>query len=263
MGATATVHALIPRPVAFARPVTMLREVSQTTSRCAVCRLREQCLPSGLNHEELRELREAAPALRRVRRGEALYRAGDSFRSLYAVRLGFLKSYVVAEDGRSQITGFQLAGDLLGIDGIDTGMQMQNVVALEDSDVCIFQYARLESAASRMPALRRQLDRLMSREIVREHGVMMQLGTMRAEERVAAFLLNLSERYQARGYAGGEFNLRMTREEIASYVGIKFETVSRILSGFQKHAVIATRNRHVRILDKLGLSALAGRAAVA
>jgi CRP/FNR family transcriptional regulator, anaerobic regulatory protein len=245
------------------RPAPLLREVSPTNSRCGVCHLREQCLPSGLNHEELGELREAAHGQRRVRRGEALYQAGDSFRSLYTVRLGFFKSYVVTEDGRSQITGFQMAGDILGIDGIGTDAHAQSVVALEDSDVCVFHYAQLDSAASRAPSLRRQLHRVMSREIVREHGIMMLLGTMRAEERVAAFLLDLSERYLARGYAGGEFNLRMTREEIGSYLGLKLETVSRILSRFQESGVVATRNRYVRIVDKLGLSELAGRTTVA
>ena len=259
---SATVHPITPaHHIGAARPVSMLREISQTTERCGHCHVREHCLPSGLSHEELAEAR--AQGHRRIKRGEALYQAGDPFRSLYAVRLGFFKSFVVTEDGRSQITGFQMAGDLLGLDGIDTDAHTLSAVALEDSDVCVFPYALLETASSRVQALQRQLHRAMSREIVREHGIMMLLGTMRAEERVAAFLLNLSQRFMARGYAGGEFNLRMTREEIGSYLGLKLETVSRILSRFQECGLITTRNRYVRILNKVGLAELVGRSAVA
>ena len=264
MGMLANVHGLMPaHGIGVARPVTMLREVSPTAVRCGYCHVREHCLPSGLSIEELGEAHNATHGHRRVKRGEALFQAGDSFRSIYAVRLGFFKSFVVTEDGRSQITGFQMAGDILGIDGIDTEMHALSVVALEDSDVCVFPYAQLETTSSRVQALQRQLHRVMSREIVREHGIMMLLGTMRAEERVAAFLLNLSQRFMARGYAGGEFNLRMTREEIGSYLGLKLETVSRILSRFQECGLITTRNRYVRILDKLGLAELAGRSTVA
>jgi len=217
------------------------------------------CLPSGLRDEDLAEAREAIHGRRRIRRGEALYQAGEPFRSIYAVRLGFFKSFMVTEDGRSQITGFQMAGDLLGLDGIDTDVHSLSVIALEDAEVCVFPYAQLETTSRRIHALQRQFHRAMSREIVREHGIMMLLGTMRAEERVAAFLLNLSQRFLARGYAGGEFNLRMTREEIGSYLALKLETVSRILSRFQECGLITTRNRYVRILDKVGLSGLLGR----
>ena len=262
MGMTATVHVFEPSHApACVRPVPMLHEIGQTIMRCGHCPLREHCLPAGLTPEELAEAaHDATYSHRRVRRGEALYQAGDPFRSIYAVRLGFFKSFIVTEDGRSQITGFQMAGDLLGLDGIDTESHASSVVALEDSEVCVFPYALLVSASTRVRALARQLHRAMSREIVREHGIMMLLGTMRAEERVAAFLLNLSQRFAARGYAGGEFNLRMTREEIGSYLGLKLETVSRVLSRFQECGFIAARNRHVRILDKPRLTELIGRA---
>src|SRR5215831_833688 len=256
MGMPATVH-----DIGVVRAAPMLREVSHpATSQCDHCHLREHCLPSGLSDEELTEAREAMLGRRRIRRGEALYEAGDPFRSMYAVRLGFFKSFMVTEDGRSQITGSQMAGDLLGLDGIDTDVHSLSVVALEDAEVCVFPYAQLETTSRRIHALQRQFHRAMSREIVREHGIMMLLGTMRAEERVAAFLLNLSQRFAARGYAGGEFNLRMTREEIGSYLGLKLETVSRVLSRFQECGFIATRNRYVRILDKTRLTELVGRA---
>jgi CRP/FNR family transcriptional regulator len=260
---TAAAYAITPmRSRVAARPVTVLRDVSQTGLRCGSCHLRSHCLPSDLAPDALAEMRELMIGQRRVRRGEALYQAGDGFRSIYAVRIGFFKTFVVAEDGRSQITGFQMAGDVLGIDGIASEAHTQSAVALEDSEVCVFPYGNLEAVSDRVQALRRQFHRIISREIVREHGVMMLLGTMRAEERVAAFLLSLSKRFLARGYAENEFNLRMTREEIGSYLGLKLETVSRILSRFQEGGLIATRNRYVRLIDKLGLSGLAGGMAV-
>jgi CRP/FNR family transcriptional regulator, anaerobic regulatory protein len=245
----------LPRRTGVAHAVTMPSDLGYPGLPCGHCGLRPQCIGG----EALEAMHEAAEGQRRVRRGEALYQAGDPFRSLYAVRFGFFKSYVVSADGRSQITAFGMASDILGIDGIGTGAHAQSVVALEDSEVCVFPYARLESAATRVPALRRQLQRLMSCEIVRTHGLMMLLGTMRAEERVAAFLLDLSERYLARGYAGGEFNLRMSREEIGSYLGLKLETVSRLMSRLQEAGVITALSRYVRILDKPALGELAGR----
>jgi CRP/FNR family transcriptional regulator len=188
-----------------------------------------------------------------------LYQAGEPFRAIYAVRIGFFKSYTVSEDGRTQIMGFQMGGDMIGLDGIAGESHTMTVAALEDGEVCVFPYAHVERATNGSNALAHQVHRVMSQEIVRQHGLMMLLGTMRAEERVAAFLLDLSERFMARGYAASEFNLRMTREEIGSYLGLKLETVSRILSKFQEAGLIQARNRYVKLIDRLGLSELTGQ----
>ena len=250
---------MLSRKTELARLGTKLRDVGGLTLSCAHCHLRSRCLPSGLSLDELGEMREVAPRQRRVARGEALYQAGDSCHSIYAVRLGFFKSYVVTQDGRSQITGFQMAGDILGLDGADTGTHTQSVVALEVSDVCVFSYAKLETAAGNLQALQHKVRCVMSREIAREHAMMVLLGTARAEERVAAFLLNLSERYGELGYSEGEFNLRMTREEMGSYLGLKLETVSRMFSHFQECGLITAQHRYVHILDRPKLARLAGR----
>jgi CRP/FNR family transcriptional regulator len=258
MATGAVVEAIVPvRSCDVPRAAPILRDVSLKAGQCDVCHLREQCLPAGMDAQSLVDLQEAAHGRRRVRRGEVLYQAGDPFRAIYAVWLGFFKSYVVTEDGRGQITGFQMGGDVLGFDGVDAEIHALTVMALEDSEVCVFPYTQLGPGSSHGHALQHQVHRAMSREIVREHGVMMLLGTMRAEERVATFLLNLSSRFAARGYAGSEFNLRMTREEIGSYLGLKLETVSRILSKFQEAGLITTRNRYVRLLDRIGLAELA------
>ena len=145
-------------------------------------------------------------------------------------------------------TEVQNLGEIVGMDGIGTDHHAADVTALEDSEVCVIPYARLEEAG-----LQRQLHRVMSRELVRDQGVMMLLGTMRAEERLAAFLLNLSQRFTARGYSPNEFHLRMKREEIGSYLGLSLETVSRLFSRFQSEGLVAVQQKHIRILDVAGL----------
>ncbi|HYC35586.1 MAG TPA: helix-turn-helix domain-containing protein [Usitatibacter sp.] len=225
--------------------------VTRCRTHCSTCNLRELCLPCGLDVPALQDLGEIVYTRRRVKRGEVLYRAGGAFDSLYAVRSGFLKSQVVLEDGRDQVTGFHMPGEVLGLDGIGTGAHTADVLALEDCEVCVIPYARLLE-----PGLQRQLHKVMSRELVRDQGVMTLLGTMRAEERLAAFLLGLSQRLAARGYSSSEFHLRMTRDEIGSYLGLSLETVSRLFSRFQDEGHIAVQQKHIRILDRAGLKAV-------
>ncbi len=220
-------------------------------TRCTSCNLREFCLPCGVNDPDAGLHDDLAYTRRRVRRGESLYHAGGAFDSLYAVRSGFFKSSVVLEDGRDQVTGFHMAGEILGMDGIGTETHNVGVSALEDSEVCIIPYELLVE-----PRLQRQLHKVMSRELVRDQGVMMLLGTMRAEERLAAFLLNLSQRFVARGFSSHEFHLRMTREEIGSYLGLSLETVSRLFSRFHEEGLISVQQKHVHILDVPGLRAV-------
>ncbi|HHV47665.1 MAG TPA: fumarate/nitrate reduction transcriptional regulator Fnr [Rhodocyclaceae bacterium] len=223
---------------------------------CSTCNLRELCLPFGLSLEELERLDDLISTRRRIKRGDYLYRVGDSFDAIYAIRSGFFKTDVLLEDGREQVTGFQMGGELLGLDGISTEHHTCNAIALEDSEICAIPFARLESLSREIHTLQRHFHKVMSREIVRDHGVMMLLGTMRAEERLAAFLLNLSQRFTARGFSHTEFYLRMTREEIGSYLGLKLETVSRAFSRFQEEGHIAVQQKHVRILNVDGLKAL-------
>jgi CRP/FNR family transcriptional regulator len=230
--------------------------IHQLKTVCSSCSLRELCLPMGLSHEEIEHLDQLVYTRRRVKRGETLYRAGDGFNSLYAVRTGFFKSNVILEDGRDQVTGFHMPGDILGLDGIGTEAHTCNAHSLEDGEVCVIPFSRLEEVSRQVRNLQHQFHKVMSREIVRDQGVMMLLGTMRAEERLAAFLINLSQRFVARGYSPSEFHLRMTREEIGSYLGLKLETVSRIFSKFQEQGLIAVQQKHIRILNTDGLKNL-------
>ena len=222
-------------------------------THCNSCNLRDLCLPCGLDRRDMETMGDLVYTRKRVKAGESLYQAGTAFKSLYAVRTGFFKSFVVTESGRMQVTGFQMSGEIIGVDGIDGERHTLNVVALEDSEVCVIPYVRLEQMCERVPALRHQIHRMMAREIVRDHGVMLLLGSMRGEERVAAFLLNLSKRFVARGYAAAKFELRMSREEIGSYLGLKLETVSRIFSRFQDMGLLAVHKKSIGILDIAGL----------
>jgi CRP/FNR family transcriptional regulator len=223
--------------------------LSSLKAACSQCNLRELCLPYGLSEKEVLKLDRLVASRRRIKRGQHLYRAGEYFEAIYAIKTGFFKTDVLLEDGRDQVTGFQMAGEILGMDGISTEAHTCNSVALEDSEVCVIPFVQLEGLSREIQALQHHFHKVMSREIVRDHGVMMLLGTMRAEERLAAFLLNLSQRFTARGYSPQEFHLRMTREEIGSYLGLKLETVSRAFSRFQEEGFISVQQKHIRILE--------------
>jgi CRP/FNR family transcriptional regulator len=224
---------------------------------CSSCNLRELCMPLGLNAQEMSRIDELVDTRRKVKRGTTLFHDGDKFTSLYAIRTGFFKTCVAAEDGRDQVTGFQMAGEVVGLDGIVNDRHTCNAVALEDAEVCVMPFDRIEELSREVSALQHHVHRIMSREIVRENGVMLLLGSMRAEERLAAFLLNLTQRLHARGFSACELVLRMTREEIGSYLGLTLETVSRTFSRFSEDGIVEVRQRHIRILDSAALQRIA------
>ena len=230
---------------------------------CSNCNLRELCMPVGLNEEQLQRIDEVVAVRRKVKRGGTLFRNGESFTSLYAIRTGFFKTFVATEDGREQVTGFQMAGEIMGLDGIVSDHHTCNAVALEDAEVCVMPFDQIEHLSREVKALQHHVHKIMSREIVREHGVMLLLGSMRAEERLAAFLLNLVQRLHARGFSRTELVLRMTREEIGSYLGLKLETVSRTFSKFAEEGSIEVKQRHVQILDPQALQQIVNAGACA
>jgi CRP/FNR family transcriptional regulator len=216
---------------------------------CSNCNLRELCMPMGLTTEELDRIDDMVAARRKIKRGTTLFRNGEKFTSLYAIRTGFFKTRVASEDGRDQVTGFQMAGEVIGLDGIVNDYHTCDAVALEDAEVCVMPFDRIEELSREVNALQRHVHKIMSREIVREHGVMLLLGSMRAEERLATFLLNLVQRLHARGFSQSELVLRMTREEIGSFLGLKLETVSRTFSRFVEEGIVEVKQRHVRIIN--------------
>ena len=234
--------AITPAPTAALSPQTI-------KVACSNCNLRELCMPLGLSPSELDRIDEVVASRRKIKRGDTLFRSGERFTSLYAIRTGFFKTCVAAEDGRDQVTGFQMAGEVIGLDGIVSERHSCDAVALEDAEVCVMPFDRIEELSREVNALQRHVHKIMSREIVRENGVMLLLGSMRAEERLAAFLLNLVQRLHARGFSQSELVLRMTREEIGSYLGMKLETVSRTFSKFVEDGIVEVKQRHVRIVN--------------
>lgn len=224
--------------------------------QCADCTLKGLCLPMGLQADEFDRLHTFVKQCRRLKKGEYLFHAGESFSSFYAVRTGFFKTIITTQDGRDQVTGFFMSGELMGLDGIYSQQHTSDAIALEDSEVCELPFDRMDELGKALPTLHKHFLRMMSREIVRDQSVMLLLGNMRAEERLAAFLLNLSQRLHLRGFAANDFILRMSREEIGSYLGLKLETVSRTLSKFNQEGWIAVEHKHIRILQADALQEL-------
>jgi CRP/FNR family transcriptional regulator len=209
-----------------------------------------------LNRDEMAQLDAVIRQSRRLKRGEYLFRSGEGFRSLYAVRTGYFKTCVSSQDGREQVTGFHMSGELMGLDGISSNLHGCDAIALEDSEVCELPFNRMETLGRDIPSLQHHFFRLMSREIVRDQSVMLLLGNMKAEERLAAFLLNLSQRLSARGFAANDFILRMSREEIGSFLGLKLETVSRTLSKFQQQGWLVVDHKHIQLVKPEALKEL-------
>ncbi|MFM0316543.1 helix-turn-helix domain-containing protein [Paraburkholderia nemoris] len=243
----------IPSPARGGRRAAPVRATARTAARCSSCSMRALCMPQGLSADELTKLEALICSARSVQRGEALYRSGDRFDNIYAVRSGSMKTVMAHRDGREQVTGLRLAGEALGLDGISEDMHACSAVALEDSTVCIVPYPALKSLCREISSMQDRLHKLLGEQIVREAAQMMVLGSLSADERVAAFLLDVSERNAQRGYSSAEFNLRMTREDMGSYLGMTLETVSRTLSRFQKRGLIDTQGKHIRIVDLEGL----------
>ena len=219
-------------------------------TKCSLCSFNKLCLPQGLNDDDVARLDQIIARRRRVARDEKLYSSGNVFSSLYAVRFGHFKTVQVSQRGEQQIGGFHMAGDLLGMEAIGSGQHTVDAVALEDSEVCEIPFARLQELVMQVPTLLQHFHRTMSREIQREQSVMLFLSHMRAEQRLALFLLNLSGRYAQRGYSSSSFQLRMSREDIGGYLGLTVESVSRQLARLRADGLIAISNRDLRILDR-------------
>ena len=249
--ATATVAPIhmLTREQMFAIPA-----VTPLKTLCSTCHLRDLCLPCGMTSPDVQRLDDLMFGRRKVAAGQPLYHAGEKFQFIYAVRSGTFKSELALRDGREQVSGFHMAGELMGLDGLAQSQHASTAIALEDAEVCTIPYANLAELSAGNAGMQIIVSKLMSREIVREHSLMMLLGSMNAEERVAAFLLNISQRMKARGYSANEFHLRMSRAEIGSYLGMKLETVSRTFSAFQQQRLLDVDKKHVRIIDLEGLT---------
>lgn len=247
-----------PDPRTATTPTSRVISIGDLRAHCSTCSMRELCLPFGLATSEVDQLYSIIGSRVKLKKGEPVFRNGAPFAALFAIRLGSVKTTMLSDDGREQIAGYHMPGDILGLDGMSTGRHECEAVALEDTEACVIPFDRLEEIARQVPALQHSLHRVVGREIGHDHRQLLLLGSMRAEERLAAFLLNLSERYKCRGYSSTEFVLRMTREEIGSFLGLKLETVSRLFSRFQEEGLVQVQGRAVKIVDLPTLKKLAG-----
>lgn len=225
-------------------------------AECSNCGVRELCLCVGMSVTDTDRLSAIIPRPVKVKKGTALYHAGDPLRSLYAVRYGFFKTTISSPDGRDQLTGFQMSGELLGCDAISDDRHVGDAVALEDSEVCPIRFSHLERLSQELPSLQHNLNRVLSAQIVRDHEMLLLMGNLNAEERLAAFLLNLSGRMANRGYSRTAFVLRMTREDISSYLGLRLETICRAIAYLRNLGIVRICGRAVEILDLKRLSAV-------
>jgi CRP/FNR family transcriptional regulator, anaerobic regulatory protein len=221
----------------------------QRSSACEACSLKSGCLPSDLRPADLEGFSQLARLKRKVRHGVTLFAAGDVLTAIYVVRSGMFKTVTVSREGHPKITGFYLPGDVMGLDAINESVYPFDAIALEHSEVCVLPIRQLETMASTVPALQKQFIRALSAEISRDHGLMLLLGSMDAEQRVTRLLLSLAERYHRLGYASDALFLHMTRDEIASYLGLSSETVSRVMSRLQRKGLLTVHQRHIDFTD--------------
>ncbi len=242
------------RPISASIPI--VSSPAHLKAACSSCSLQELCLPVGLSRTEIDRLDSIISMRQSAKRGTSLYRIGDPFRNLYAVRAGAFKTVDLSEDGSQKITGFYLSGEILGLDAISTDRQNFGAIALEDSEVCVVPFERLEELLREIPALQHHFHKIMSRDIMRDQGLMLLLAGMKADARLSAFLIGLSQRFANLGYSALRFRLRMTREEIGSYLGLTLETVSRLFSRFSDEGLIRIDRREVAILALAALRAV-------
>ncbi len=225
---------------------------------CQQCSISQLCLPVSLAEAEVEHLDSIIKRNRPLQRGEHMFRAGENFVSLYAIRSGSLKTYTVSPDGEEQITGFHLAGEVIGLDAVYRQSHPSFAMALETTMVCELPFEQLEELSGSIPGLRQQLLKVMSREILEDQELLLLLNKKNAEERLAAFLINLSTRYARRGRSASRFLLPMTRGDIGNYLGLTIETVSRLFTRYQKAGLIQAQGKEIEILEMKTMSEMAG-----
>ena len=217
---------------------------------CSSCRLADLCIPIALEMEDVNKLEQIVSRGKPLSKGDHIYNEGESFRSIYAVRLGCVKTYRLTNDGKEQITGFYLPGEVFGVDGVAANNHSNSAIALETSAICEIPFERLEELSSKISSLQRHLFTLMGREIAEDQKLITLLSKNSADERMAALLLSLSQRYAQRGLSSTQIRLPMSRGDIANYLGLTVETVSRVLSRMQKQEIIRIDNKEVEIIDE-------------
>ena len=230
--------------------------LSKIRIACESCSLHQLCLPLGLHGDDLDRLESIIKRSRPLKKNETIFHQGDSFQSIYAIRSGSVKTITVANDGSEQITGFHLPGELVGLDAVSSNCHPCSAKALETTSFCEIPFSQLEQLSGELPSLRHQLLKIMSKEITHDANLLMLLGKKTADERLASLLLSLSTRLSSRGFSATEFNLSMSRNDIANYLGLAVETVSRLFTRFQDQGLIKVDGKYVQLLTLKNLKGL-------
>ncbi|WP_290705816.1 fumarate/nitrate reduction transcriptional regulator Fnr [Amphritea sp.] len=218
-------------------------------AHCGTCSLSSLCLPVSLNMTEMERLDDIVDKSRPLKKGEHLFHQGEPFSSVYAIRAGTIKTYTLTNEGEEQITGFYFPGELVGMSGFDNEEYPVSAKILETTTVCEIPFERLDDLSGQLPELRRQILRTMSKEIRDDQQMMLLLSKKNAEQRVASFLVKLSNRFKARGYSTTNFRLSMSRNEIGNYLGLAVETVSRIFTRFQKMELVSVDGKEIELTN--------------
>lgn len=224
---------------------------------CRHCGIYNLCLPLGLERADMSLLDSIVRRKAVFKRGQLFFRPGKRFDYIYAIRSGSVKSYICTGDGRTQITGFHIAGELLGLSALASRQYTCEARALETTSVCMVDAAQFDGLAREIPSLQYQMLTIMSQQIRHDEELMLLLGKRSAEEKLAGYLIGLSKRYASRDYFATEFHLSMSRGDIGNYLGIAEETVCRIMGRFRAEKLITTHRRHIRLNDIKRLSAMA------
>lgn len=225
---------------------------------CDRCGLYGLCLLAGLDQPDSDLLDKVVARRQPVPRGDFLFRAGEPFRGIFAVKSGSFKASTKANGRGEKVVDFHFGGELLGLEGIEAGEYAHSVRALENSSVCVLDFSRVPFTGQQLVDFQQEVIRALSDKIRHDQRLSALLGTRTAEQRVAAFLVYVSIRYSEHGLPGTEFRLPMSRDEIAEYLGLALETVSRMFKRFQSKGLLVARGRHTRVLDLAGLKRIAG-----
>lgn len=234
-------------------------KISGIQNACGDCSLYQLCLPVSLSTTDVERLEKIVQKRRPLNRGDHLYRFGDEFRSIYAIKSGSMKTYCISEDGEEQVTGFHLPGEMVGLDAINSGTHPCSAMALETASVCEIPFSALEDLASKVPGLQRQLLRIMSKEIFADHEMLQALAKRTAEERLAVVLLSLSDRFARRGLSPYRFRLTMSRSDLSNYLGLAPETMSRLFKRFHDKGWMTGEGKEIQLENLTALRLMAGR----
>lgn len=241
--------------VAYPRPNRhTMADDGSTLAFCSTCAFSAACMSQGMDKSQLAELHVLVDHVGPYSAGEHIFREGDPFEAIAAVRAGIVKTYVVDADGHEHVLGFHFPGEVIGLDAIDGEHYPCNAVALDTTMLCRFSFPQMALLATRLPGLQRELFRLLSRDIGR---AALLAGDWSADQRLAAFLVGISRRLAARGFSASRFQLTMPRTDIANYLRLAPETVSRVLRRFQDDGLLIVHRREVELLDNARLHALA------